>query len=214
DHPYIPPGPNDLRGPCPGLNTFVGGLFFFSFLLLGLFQLLFSDGYHMEPDILAIAAKVATLTSRDPLSFTLDDIKLHGNIEHDASVSRADFITGDNVHFNETIFSVLANANPGVDYYNTTSAGQVQHIRLAQSAATNPNLTNTDKEFFIRSVESSFYLSAMGDPVTGVAPKNFVQIFFREERLPIAEGWKRSEVPINSDTLGPLFHSIAAQSNW
>lgn len=20
-HPYIAPGPNDLRGPCPGLNT-------------------------------------------------------------------------------------------------------------------------------------------------------------------------------------------------
>ena len=22
-HPYIPAGPNDLRSPCPGLNTFV-----------------------------------------------------------------------------------------------------------------------------------------------------------------------------------------------
>lgn len=21
DHPYIAPGPDDLRGPCPGLNT-------------------------------------------------------------------------------------------------------------------------------------------------------------------------------------------------
>ena len=21
EHPYIPPGPNDRRGPCPGLNT-------------------------------------------------------------------------------------------------------------------------------------------------------------------------------------------------
>lgn len=21
DHPYVPPGPGDLRGPCPGFNT-------------------------------------------------------------------------------------------------------------------------------------------------------------------------------------------------
>jgi len=78
---------------------------------------------------------------------------------------------GDNVHFNETIFSTLAESNPGADVYNTTSAGHVQQKRLADSEATNPNLTNTDKEFFIRSAESGFYLSVMGNPLTGVAPK-------------------------------------------
>ncbi|KAJ7769966.1 hypothetical protein B0H16DRAFT_1776968, partial [Mycena metata] len=54
-----------------------------------------------------------------------------------------DFALGDNLHFNETIFSTLLNSNPGVDYYNATSAGQVQHDRLAISLATNPNITNT-----------------------------------------------------------------------
>jgi len=46
------------------------------------------------------------------------------------------------------------------------------------------------------------------------AALSFVQIFFREERLPIAEGWQRSETPINASTLGPLIRDIAAQSNW
>ena len=95
----------------------------------------------------------------------------HGNIEHDASISRVDFALGDNARFNETIFTTLAESNPGDDHYNTTSAGQVQLLRIADSQAKNPNVTNTDKEFFIRSVESAFYLSVMGNPLTGVAPK-------------------------------------------
>ncbi|KAK7451221.1 hypothetical protein VKT23_012559 [Stygiomarasmius scandens] len=216
-HAWIAPGPNDLRGPCPGLNTLANhgylprdgrGLNVSIILEAGF------NGYHMQPEILMLAAKASLLTSDDPVSFTLDDIKLHGHIEHDASVSRADFALGDNARFNETIFTTLANSNPGVDFYNTTSAGQVQQMRLADSQATNPNLTNTDKEFFIRSAESAFYLSVMGDPLTGVAPKEFVQIFFREERLPIAEGWKRSETPLNGSTVGPLIREIAQHSNW
>jgi hypothetical protein len=98
----------------------------------------------------------------------------HNLIESDASLSREDFALGDNLHFNETIFRTLANSNPGVDYYNITSAGQVQHERLAVSLATNPNITNTPKEIQARSGASAFYLSVMGDPVTGVAPKKFV----------------------------------------
>jgi hypothetical protein len=42
----------------------------------------------------------------------------------------------------------------------------------------------------------------------------FVNIFFREERLPIEEGWKRSPVPIDSDNLGVLTSQIGAASDW
>ncbi|KAF5354416.1 hypothetical protein D9758_010761 [Tetrapyrgos nigripes] len=217
DHQWIAPGPNDLRGPCPGLNTLANHGFLprdgrnlnMSVILDAGF-----NGYHMQPDGLALAVKAATFTTDDPLTFTLDDIKLHGTIEHDASLSRNDFALGDNVHFNETIFTTLADSNPGVDYYNTTSAGQVQQKRLADAEIANPNITNTVKEFTIRSRESAFYLSVMGNPLTGVAPKKFVQIFFREERLPIAEGWRRSDTPINGSTLGPLSDAIAEQSHW
>ena len=82
-----------------------------------------------------------------------------------------DFALGDNSIFNETIFTTLANANPGVDYYNTTSAGEVQRLRLLDSQATNPQLINTIKEIEIRSGESALYLSVMGNVSTGVAPK-------------------------------------------
>jgi hypothetical protein len=161
----------------------------------------------------------------------------HNIVEHDAPISRNDFGdgTGDNVHFNETTFAVLANANPGKDYYNPTSAGQVQQARLAHSIATNPLLVNTRKEFVLRSRESGLYLSIFGNALTGIAPKKyvtrrftmggmhllllffsarFVQIFFREERLPIAEGWKRSTTLITDDTLSPLEVVIRNVSMW
>jgi hypothetical protein len=100
----------------------------------------------------------------------------HNIVEHDASISRNDFGdgTGDNVHFNETTFAVLANANPGKDYYDPTSAGEVQQTRLAHSIATNPLLVNTRKEFVLRSRESGLYLSIFGSALTGIAPKKYV----------------------------------------
>jgi hypothetical protein len=97
----------------------------------------------------------------------------HDNIEHDASLSRGDFLNGlgDNFSFNETIFTTLASSNPGVDYYNTTSAGLVMKARLEIDRQVNPNITNTFKEFGIRTGESAFYLSVMGNVTSGTAPK-------------------------------------------
>lgn len=98
----------------------------------------------------------------------------HDSIEHDASLSRSDFALGDNFNFNETIYSTLASSNPGVDYYNASSAGWTQKERLRIASAANPELKNTGKEFAIRGRESQLYLLVMGDVATGQAPKKFV----------------------------------------
>jgi hypothetical protein len=42
----------------------------------------------------------------------------------------------------------------------------------------------------------------------------FVNIFFREERLPIEEGWKRSPVLIDAPSLDPLQDQIAEAADW
>ncbi|KAJ6631305.1 hypothetical protein B0H10DRAFT_1734641, partial [Mycena sp. CBHHK59/15] len=106
-------------------------------------------------------------------------------------LSRNDFAPRDNLHFNEAIFTTLTESNPGADVYNTTSMGQVQHAQLTLLLTTNPSVMNTRKEFNVHTCESGLYLSVIGDFLTGVASKEFVQIFFREEQLPIVEGWTR-----------------------
>ncbi|KAJ7587295.1 Cloroperoxidase, partial [Mycena floridula] len=216
-HQWIAPKSTDLRSPCPALNTLANhgflprdgrGLTPTSVIKAS------ADGFNVQSDVLFTAARLGLTTSTALDTFTLDDIKLYNSIEHDASLSRGDFALGDNLHFNETIYQTLANSNPGVDYFNATSAGQVQKQRLADSQATNPKNINTSKEFGIRSGQSALYLSVFGDPMTGVAPKEFVNIFFREERMPIKEGWKRPNVSITSDTLIPIVVGIIQASEW
>ncbi|KAJ7123685.1 Cloroperoxidase [Mycena epipterygia] len=214
---WMAPKSTDVRSPCPGLNTLANHGFLprngFNITIPMILDASIA-GFNVGPDAILQAAKFGLLSGDDPVTMNLDALKLHNLIEHDASISRNDWAIGDNLHFNETVFSTLANANPGVDYYNATSAGQVQHDRLANSVAINPNVTNTLKEFLLRSRESALYLSVFGNPATGVAPKKFVQIFFREERLPIEEGWKRSKTLITAETTSPIEDIIHDASNW
>ncbi|KAJ7252359.1 Cloroperoxidase [Mycena haematopus] len=217
-HEWIAPKATDVRSPCPGLNTLANHGYLprnGKDISIPMILQAAIDGFNVGPDAILQAAKFGLLSGDAPTTLDLDALKLHNLIEHDASISRNDLaVTGDNLHFNETIFATLANANPGVDYYNATSAAHVQDERLAISLATNPNITNTPKEVEVRTRESGLYLSVMGNPLTGVAPKEFVQIFFREERLPIAEGWKRSTTTITAETLDPVQDVIFTVSNW
>ena len=41
-----------------------------------------------------------------------------------------------------------------------------------------------------------------------------MNIFFREERLPIEEGWKRSPVNIGNNALGVLGNQIKEAADW
>ncbi|KAI3607054.1 hypothetical protein WG66_007876 [Moniliophthora roreri] len=172
------------------------------------------DGFNIPTKELLFAAEASVFTSDLLDQFSLNDIKLHGNIEHDASLSCVDHGLGDNAIFNSSIYATLASSNPGVDYYNATSAGQVQKERLAHSLANNPNVTNTIKEILIRTRESMFYLYGMeGEAGTGKVPKKLVDIFFREERLPLEEGWKRPG-PFLDENIDPILAEIFRASEW
>ncbi|KAL0567956.1 hypothetical protein V5O48_014036 [Marasmius crinis-equi] len=216
-HQFQAPVGGDARGPCPGMNTLANHGFLprnGSNITIPMAFKAIREGFNMNRDLLVTAAKAGLMASDLDDQFSLFDIGLHGSIEHDASVSRVDINLGDHLSFNESIFTTLANSNPGLDYYNATSAGQVQKARLEDSKAKNPKFRNTIKEFQVRSRESYFYLSTMGDALTGQAPKKFVNILFREERLPLEEGWRMSKVDINRDTHRPVFAAIVKASEW
>ncbi|KAK1223524.1 hypothetical protein PQX77_013601 [Marasmius sp. AFHP31] len=216
-HQFQAPTETDSRGPCPGLNTLANHGFLprnGKNITIPMILKAGLEGFNVESDLLLLAAKAGILASPSVDQLELRDIMLHGNIEHDASVSRVDRDLGDHVPFNEEIFATLANSNPGVDYYNATSAGQVQKARLEHSRANNPNLHNTIKEFQIRNRESALYLTVMGDVLAGKAPKEYVNIFFREERMPLEEGWRISKVAINDETESPINKIIKATSEW
>jgi hypothetical protein len=45
-------------------------------------------------------------------------------------------------------------------------------------------------------------------------PFRIVDVFFKEERLPIEEGWKRSAYPITTEIMLALTNAIAGGSDW
>ncbi|KAL0057388.1 hypothetical protein AAF712_015975 [Marasmius tenuissimus] len=135
----------------------------------------------------------------------------HGCIEHDASISRSDFKLGDNTKFNETLYQTLASKNPGKDVYDISVAGQVMKERLAHSLKYNNVTVNTEKEFTLRSTQGALYLLVMGGAPKGdkvEAPKKFVDVIFREDRLPWAEGWKKSSVRLTGDIIGDVVPKV------
>ncbi|KAF7304532.1 HEME-HALOPEROXIDASE domain-containing protein [Mycena chlorophos] len=221
-HEYQKPGPNDQRSPCPGLNSLANhGYLPRNGQNITVPQILNAalEGFNYDWAVLLLAAKNGLLTRTDKGSETnmsLEPLVLHNLIERDASLSRDDYRngTGDNLHFNETIYSFMANSNPGVDYYNTTSTAHVMYQNLEFSKATNPTLINTQKEVNARAGTAALALTSMGNATTGVAPKQFVDILFREERLPFLEGWQRSPVLITLELVAPLVEAMVAGSNW
>ncbi|KAJ7252911.1 Cloroperoxidase [Mycena rebaudengoi] len=219
-HKWVAPTSTDSRSPCPGLNTLANHGYLphnGRNITIPMIMDAVLEAFNVHWDTILLAAKFGLFASEDASSFQamrLDALSLHNLVEHDASISRIDFGLGDHIKFNESVYSVLANSNPGKDYYEPFSSGQVQRDRLADSMARNPNLVNTRKEFKLRSRETSLYLSIFGSGLDGLAPKNFVNVFFREERLPIAEGWKKSTTLITADGLTPIGRIIQNASEW
>ncbi|KAJ3973520.1 Peroxidase, family 2-domain-containing protein [Lentinula raphanica] len=214
-HRWIAPGKNDFRSPCPGLNTLANHGFISRDgrnITIPMVVKATDGKTKVAPGVIHGIGGLTTTFESDlqqpnaPDSFTLDDLKLHGTIEHDASFSRSDNALGDNLHFNSTVFnSTFLQSNLSPDVYDTTSVGQIMQERLALAKQANPHLVNTVKERQSQLLEASLFLSVMG---INSSHLRFVHIFFREERLPLEEGWKRSPYSTNTASLAKLMEQL------
>ncbi|KAJ7114656.1 Chloroperoxidase [Mycena crocata] len=127
DHPFIAPGPNDQRGPCPAMNTLANhgyisrnGITSFEEIIRGL-----GEGFNFDRDVASGMAALNILTRGNPfvnkisiggvsplvppLPFKIDGsvtqgIAKHGRVEGDASMTRSDVFIGDNRNFNQTLW--------------------------------------------------------------------------------------------------------------
>lgn len=108
-------GANDVRSPCPALNTLANhGFLPHSGKGISLPQLItaLNDGMNVGADFAVAAGALSLFAVQDDplaLSFNLDDLNEHNfPVEHDASLSRADYYEGGDDHsFNQTIFDTV-----------------------------------------------------------------------------------------------------------
>ena len=117
---WSPPGPGDVRSPCPGLNALAnhgilphnGKGMTIPILIKGL-----KDGLNVGADF----GTTGILSVPDNLlatSFDLNNLDEHNfPIEHDASLSRGDYNinNGDNYSFNQTIFDTVLKYYDGMN---------------------------------------------------------------------------------------------------
>ncbi|KAK6580277.1 hypothetical protein PZA11_007299 [Diplocarpon coronariae] len=149
------------------------------------------DGLNVGADFSTIIGTAGTLSApNSPLAdrFTLEHIREHNfPIEYDASLSRADFNldNGDNWIYN----------------------------RVKAERARDQKFTYTPQQYILSYGETALYLSTMGDPVTGVAPVDYVKVFFEQERLPYNEGWRPTAQETNLFTLGGMILQLIAANN-
>ncbi|KAJ7020714.1 Chloroperoxidase [Mycena alexandri] len=127
-HPFIAPGPNDQRGPCPAMNTLANhgyiprnGIASFEDILSGIEEAFNVDrvmgGNMVALNFLANGNQFVNKISIGgisefvpPLPHGIDGpavqgIAKHGRVEGDASLSRSDVFIGDNRNFNKTLFN-------------------------------------------------------------------------------------------------------------
>lgn len=213
-HPWKAPRPGDRRSPCPGLNALANHGYLprdgFNISAEQYFKAV-DEGVNFSRDIIAdlITSGLSASTTGNNNTFNLDDINKHNLIEHDSSLSRNDIFFGDNHSFNPTIWnSTRAWFSEPVIRIEHASRAVVQ--RLLAARASNPAFSITEEQEQLAVGASALYLSALGDKVNGTALRDYVRVFFEQERLPAAEGWCRPEEPVTRSDIGALLNKLNA----
>lgn len=160
-HQFQAPGPNDIRGPCPGLNAAANhnflardGITTFNELvdaqqniynvgydlavLLALLGLTLTDG-DIVTEKLSIGCDATTRTSYAPLlTGSEPGLDGHNKFEGDASLTRNDFFldNGDDFTFNATLFKMMTDSTGGI--YDRAGMSKYRLERWQQSQQQNP----------------------------------------------------------------------------
>ncbi|KAJ7239836.1 Chloroperoxidase [Mycena rebaudengoi] len=128
-HPFIAPGPNDQRGPCPAMNTLANHGYISRNGITSFEEIIHATGeaFNIDRDTASGMAALNFLTRGNPfvnkisiggvspfvppLPFKIDGpktqgIQKHGRVEGDASITRSDVFIGNNRNFNQTLFDM------------------------------------------------------------------------------------------------------------
>ncbi|RDW80106.1 putative aromatic peroxygenase [Coleophoma cylindrospora] len=191
-HQFVAPGPLDIRGPCPGLNTAANhnflahdGIVTFN-ELVDAQQNLYNVGYDLavllavlgltttDGDIvtekLSIGCDATARTSFAPLlTGSEPGLDGHNKFEADTSLTRNDFFLGkgDNYNFNGTLFGMMTQTTGG--NYNRDNLALYRYQRYQQSLQDNPNFYFGPLSLLLFGA-SSFLYELMPSGTKGYAP--------------------------------------------
>lgn len=237
-HPWIAPGPNDMRGPCPALNTLASHGYLPRNGIATPAQIITAvmEGFNMENGIAKLATYAALLVDGNPVtnllsiggksSTTGEDLpqpavvgglNTHDVFEGDASMSRADSFFGDNYSFNPTLWDEFVDFSNrfGAGKYNLTVAGELRRQRVQDSISTNPTFSFVAPRYFIAYGESVFPINFFvdGRQTDKQLDPNDALAFFRDMKYP--DGFFRTGQPMGIEGVEAVIaaHPVAPGAN-
>lgn len=209
---WHPPGVDDVRAPCPMLNTLANHGFLphdGKDITVDKTISALGTALNIDADLGKFLFDFAVTTNPDAnaTTFSLDNLSRHDILEHDASLSRADAYFADPQVFNQTVFDETRSYWKG-DVIDLHMAAASRHARVITSATTNPNFSLSELGGQFSYGETAAYLIVFGDRVAGTAPKALVEYLFLNERLPYTLGWSKPEEAISQDVLFDMLQRV------
>lgn len=133
-------------------------------------------------------------------------------IEHDVSLSRADGAVGDAVAFNASIWDSVATffTTPNI---SIPQLAQARSARIVAAKAQNPAVDFGAAAQMSNLVETSFLsIVFSGGGTDGGANAAQIDTLFRQERLPVAEGYARPAQRMFPQTITVMSQKITNSS--
>ncbi|KAF9891470.1 hypothetical protein FE257_003936 [Aspergillus nanangensis] len=208
-------GTNDLRAPCPVLNS------------LANHGLIARDGRNITKDelvaalqhiglacdtsksISGIAFKVHTDDAKNPppgtspLGFrepdqtnadsvpvlNLDQVGRPHSMEHDVSLTRQDRALGDCVHLDTTLYKGLLACQRETKALRIWDVGRYRKVRYDEQKKDNRQLNFGMQQHISACLEVAAIQGVFGKGMLSGVPMEYYEAVFCEERLPYREGW-------------------------
>ncbi|KAJ7044864.1 Peroxidase, family 2-domain-containing protein [Mycena alexandri] len=222
---YVAPGPNDVRSPCPGLNSLSnhgylprdGRNIHATDIItamndyLGLsatFDFLQTFGAGVRGAFVLLPGLSIGLESYDALTNS------HNKIEHDASFTRSDVffdlvasgvdpksIDNNNIPpmhnppVNTTLIDLLVSFSKDGKTLTVDDIADARHARLQSTVAFNPTAVLQSEQTGGLWREAGFVSLVLGD-ANGTVRIDWLRDWFVNERLPIELGWKKPNAGI------------------
>ncbi|CAJ2511903.1 Uu.00g075280.m01.CDS01 [Anthostomella pinea] len=202
---WSPATAGDVRAPCPMLNTLANhGYLRHSGKDITLNETIttLQTVLNVDPVFSTFLFEKALTTNPYPnaTTFSLEDLGNHNILEHDASLSRADWFFGSVLLFNETVFAETK-SHLTADIISLEMAAKARLGRVETSNATNPTFSLSPLGMDFDFGETAAYIMVLGDGAAGTVRKDRVEYLFENERLPFELGWVRPNTTITLDGL-------------
>lgn len=205
-HPWQAPGPNDKRGPCPGLNTLANHGYLPRSGVVNPVQLFVGTwrGLSVSPDVIAVLSILSFPLMGDMTKLQLslgtrvglgDGLAHHGILEGDASVTRDDAWQGNQWSLSPERWEqfkqeLITHGNGRV---TLKALAEARYRAWKWSYDNNPQFDFNPWRMLVAYAESGFvYGTLRGDSRDYTVDQ--VESWFVHERFP--RGWGRRTIPI------------------